>query len=49
MHFPRPNEATQVFLMGVGDAYLGLVDLLSHNGEQIFQSNATGGMLTDRP
>lgn len=30
-NYIEPNEATQVFLMGVGDAYLGLVDLLSHN------------------
>lgn len=28
----RPHDATQVFFMGIGDAYLGLVDLLSHNG-----------------
>ncbi|EOA88363.1 uncharacterized protein SETTUDRAFT_160266 [Exserohilum turcica Et28A] len=30
-NYIEPNEATQVFLMGIGDAYLGLVDLLSHN------------------
>jgi hypothetical protein len=29
----RPNDATQVFFMGIGDAYLGLVDLLSRNGQ----------------
>ena len=28
----RPSDATQVFFMGIGDAYLGLVDLLSRNG-----------------
>jgi hypothetical protein len=28
----RPYDATQVFFMGIGDAYLGLVDLLSLNG-----------------
>ncbi|KAI4631312.1 hypothetical protein J4E83_002843 [Alternaria metachromatica] len=30
-NYIEPNEATQVFFMGIGDAYLGLVDLLSHN------------------
>jgi histone deacetylase 6 len=29
----RPYDATQVFFMGIGDAYLGLVDLLSLNGK----------------
>ena len=28
----RPYDATQVFFMGIGDAYLGLVDLLILNG-----------------
>ncbi|KAH7089892.1 putative histone deacetylase [Paraphoma chrysanthemicola] len=28
-NYIEPNEATQVFFMGIGDAYLGLVDLLS--------------------
>jgi hypothetical protein len=31
----RLYDATQVFFMGVGDAYLGLVDLLSHNGKHL--------------
>ncbi|KAI8943814.1 hypothetical protein NX059_001787 [Plenodomus lindquistii] len=30
LNYIEPNDATQVFLMGIGDAYLGLVDLLSH-------------------
>lgn len=30
-NYIEPNDATQVFFMGVGDPYLGLVDLLSHN------------------
>ncbi|KAF2633462.1 hypothetical protein BU25DRAFT_426991 [Macroventuria anomochaeta] len=30
-NYIEPNEATQVFFMGIGDAYLGLVDLLSRN------------------
>ncbi|PZC92245.1 AcuC, Deacetylase, histone deacetylase and acetoin utilization protein [Pyrenophora tritici-repentis] len=30
-NYIEPNEASQVFFMGIGDAYLGLVDLLSHN------------------
>ncbi|KAF1833144.1 hypothetical protein BDW02DRAFT_589899 [Decorospora gaudefroyi] len=30
-NYIEPNDATQVFFMGIGDAYLGLVDLLSHN------------------
>jgi histone deacetylase 6 len=29
----RPYDATQVFFMGIGDAYLGLVDLLSTYGK----------------
>lgn len=29
----RPYDATQVFFMGIGDAYLGLVDLLSIYGK----------------
>ncbi|KAJ4398464.1 Histone deacetylase hda1 [Didymella pomorum] len=30
-NYIEPNNATQVFFMGIGDAYLGLVDLLSRN------------------
>ncbi|KAF1844706.1 uncharacterized protein K460DRAFT_284171 [Cucurbitaria berberidis CBS 394.84] len=30
-NYIEPHDATQVFFMGIGDAYLGLVDLLSHN------------------
>ncbi|KAF2180195.1 putative histone deacetylase [Zopfia rhizophila CBS 207.26] len=30
-NYIEPNDATQVFLMGVGAAYLGLVDLLSNH------------------
>lgn len=30
-NYIEPNDATQVFLMGIGDAYHGLVDLLSLN------------------
>ncbi|KAF2033458.1 hypothetical protein EK21DRAFT_58471 [Setomelanomma holmii] len=30
-NYIEPNDATQVFFMGIGDAYLGLVDLLSRN------------------
>ncbi|KAF2129034.1 hypothetical protein P153DRAFT_357507 [Dothidotthia symphoricarpi CBS 119687] len=30
-NYVEPYDATQVFLMGIGDAYLGLVDLLSLN------------------
>lgn len=32
LRYHRPNDASQVFFMGIGDAYLGLVDLLSHHG-----------------
>ena len=31
----RPNDATQVFLMGIGAAYIGLVDLLSKFGKSL--------------
>ncbi|KAF2826405.1 hypothetical protein CC86DRAFT_351075 [Ophiobolus disseminans] len=30
-NYIEPSEATQVFFMGIGDAYLGLVDLLSNH------------------
>jgi histone deacetylase 6 len=30
-NYIEPHGATQVFLMGVGDAYLGLVDLIGRN------------------
>lgn len=31
LNYIEPNDASQVFFMGIGDAYLGLVDLLSHH------------------
>jgi histone deacetylase 6 len=31
----RPHDATQVFFMGIGDAYIGLVDLLSNYGKHM--------------
>ncbi|OSS47788.1 hypothetical protein B5807_06562 [Epicoccum nigrum] len=31
VNYIEPSDATQVFLMGIGDAYHGLVDLLSRN------------------
>jgi hypothetical protein len=37
----RLYDATQVFFMGVGDAYLGLVDLLSHNGKYLSTPHRT--------
>jgi len=31
LNYIEPNDASQVFFMGIGDGYLGLVDLLSHH------------------
>ncbi|KAH8716962.1 hypothetical protein GQ44DRAFT_775716 [Phaeosphaeriaceae sp. PMI808] len=38
-NYIEPHDATQVFFMGIGDAYLGLVDLLSNN-EQCSESES---------
>ncbi|KAH9878770.1 hypothetical protein IAQ61_002044 [Plenodomus lingam] len=39
VNYIEPNEATQVFLMGIGDAYLGLVDLLSQHENTTYDTS----------